>query len=703
MEKKIVMPWPEWKIEKLLGRGSFGEVYQVVKGELGAQIRAAVKIMRIPADNSEVKQMEDSGISAESYLSGIVGDITNEIMVMQTLKGAPNIVSIDDYEIIKDLRELQWTIYIRMELLTDLNQYRRKNMLTYEQTIRMGCDLCNALEICRKKNIIHRDIKPSNIFISQFGEFKLGDFGISKHAENTQSDFFTRRGTYSYMAPEIYKGERYDYSIDLYSLGVVLYQMANNGRLPFYPPAGVNIVPDDAEQALKKRNSGTPFPDPANGGKRLGDILRKACNIEPPKRYHSPFSMRDDLKKLLESTEDVQIREKDSKKNEYKEIKKTEGQEKRQVKEMIRSVSERRSSGQGLESDKYEAAGEGKRREKREIHASTIILLISLLMGISLIFVAVKKNGGSLLAEATLKKQNRINKVEETKKSDEVERSEEKQTEHNKNHQLETEKEKTEETERVTETGKNTTEESMISYNGISAGSRSYVSAQSKGADIFQNLTDQTRIIAHLTYGTDITIEEISGSFGRVTWQGKSGWVDLERVSLYYLTADGFKVGASKYNGAMLHKSADLNSESLAVRVPTGTIFWCDETALEQENGMLHVIYTGKDADSGKTVKNMDGYLLLYWMSPIYSEVDGYQVDAEKYNGAMLHKSADPDSESLGIRVPTGTIFLYGKNAVEEENGMLHVIYTGIDADSGEKTEQVEGYIALRWLSPVYK
>ena len=172
MEKKIAMPWPEWKIEKLLGRGSFGEVYQVVKGELGAQIRAAVKIMRIPADNSEVKQMEDSGISAESYLSGIVGDITNEIMVMQTLKGAPNIVSIDDYEIIKDLRELQWTIYIRMELLTDLNQYRRKNMLTYEQIIRMGCDLCNALEICKKKNIIHRDIKPSNIFISQFGEFK---------------------------------------------------------------------------------------------------------------------------------------------------------------------------------------------------------------------------------------------------------------------------------------------------------------------------------------------------------------------------------------------------------------------------------------------------------------------------------------------------------------------------------------------------
>lgn len=305
--EEIVMPWKEWETERLLGRGSYGEVYQVVKGELGTQIRAAVKIMRIPADSSEIEQLEDSGISAESYLSGMVSDITNEIMVMQTLKGAPNIVSIDDYEIIRTPDRLQWTIYIRMELLTDLNRYRRKNPLTYEQSIRMGCDLCNALEICRRRNVIHRDIKPSNIFVSQFGEFKLGDFGISKHTENTQSAFSTRKGTYSYMAPEVYRGERYDYSIDIYSLGIVLYQMTNNGRLPFYPPAGTNVMPGDAELAQQKRNSGVPFPDPANGGKKLGNILRKACNIDPEKRYHSPASMREDLKKLITNVDTVRI------------------------------------------------------------------------------------------------------------------------------------------------------------------------------------------------------------------------------------------------------------------------------------------------------------------------------------------------------------------------------------------------------------
>ena len=305
MTNNVMLPWEEWKIEKLLGRGSFGEVYQVIRDEIGTEMRAAVKIIRIPMDESEMERLEDSGISAQSYLDGLVTDIANEIVLMQTLKGAPNIVGIDDYKIVKSQERIQWTIYIRMELLTDLNRYRRTHPLSYKQVLQLGCDLCNALEICQQKKIIHRDIKPSNIFVSPYGEYKLGDFGISKHTENTQSAFSTRKGTISYMAPEIYRGEKYGYSIDLYSLGIVLYQMANNGRLPFYPSIGQNVLPEDAEQALKKRYMGIPFPDPAYGGKELGDILRKACNIDPKKRYGSPEEMRVDLRKMLNYEEIV--------------------------------------------------------------------------------------------------------------------------------------------------------------------------------------------------------------------------------------------------------------------------------------------------------------------------------------------------------------------------------------------------------------
>ena len=305
VNNRIQLPWPEWKVEKLLGRGSFGEVYQVVRDEFGTSMRAAIKIIRIPMDDSEVEELEDSGISARSYLNGLVTDITNEIILMQALKGAPNIVGIDDYKIVESSERIQWNIYIRMELLTDLNHYRREHPLSYEQVIRLGCQICNALEICRKKKIVHRDIKPSNIFVSPYGEYKLGDFGISKHTNNTQSAFSTRKGTYSYMAPEVYRGEKYGYSIDIYSLGIVLYQLANNGRLPFYPPAGENVSPGDADKALEKRNMGIPFPDPANGGEKLGDILRKACHIEPRQRYDSPAEMQTDLKKLINGEEMV--------------------------------------------------------------------------------------------------------------------------------------------------------------------------------------------------------------------------------------------------------------------------------------------------------------------------------------------------------------------------------------------------------------
>ena len=81
--------------------------------------------------------------------------------------------------------------------------------LTEKEVIKLGMDLSKALEYCRKLKIIHRDIKPENIFVSRFGDFKLGDFGIARELERTMSGF-SKKGTYSYMAPEMYKGEKYD-------------------------------------------------------------------------------------------------------------------------------------------------------------------------------------------------------------------------------------------------------------------------------------------------------------------------------------------------------------------------------------------------------------------------------------------------------------------------------------------------------------
>ena len=93
-----------------------------------------------------------------------------------------------------------------------------------EEILRMGKDLCRALIECQKHNILHRDIKPANIFVSNDGDFKLGDFGVAKIAKEHQIGASVT-GSYSYMAPEMYFGESGDSRVDLYSLALVLYSM----------------------------------------------------------------------------------------------------------------------------------------------------------------------------------------------------------------------------------------------------------------------------------------------------------------------------------------------------------------------------------------------------------------------------------------------------------------------------------------------
>jgi serine/threonine protein kinase len=87
---------------------------------------------------------------------------------MESLKGIQNIVSVEDYKVIEKTDTIGWDIYIRMELLVPFNTYICDKVLTEEEVIKLGCDICTALEICGQRNIIHRDIKPENIFINDF-------------------------------------------------------------------------------------------------------------------------------------------------------------------------------------------------------------------------------------------------------------------------------------------------------------------------------------------------------------------------------------------------------------------------------------------------------------------------------------------------------------------------------------------------------
>ena len=152
--------------------------------------------------------------------------------------------------------------------------------------------------MCQRYNIIHRDIKPANIFISETEDFKLGDFGVARIA-SASTGASTRAGTVNYMAPEVFKGEKYTSNVDIYSLGLVMYQLLNANRMPLYPPYPQPMSPAQRERAQAQRLSGAALPPPANADGRLAEIVLKACAPDPAQRYDSPAVMRQALEAIL--------------------------------------------------------------------------------------------------------------------------------------------------------------------------------------------------------------------------------------------------------------------------------------------------------------------------------------------------------------------------------------------------------------------
>ncbi len=294
-EKRISLPG--WKIIRVIGKGSSGTVYEIEKeDEFGEGIRSALKVISIPESRAEIEAYRDDGYDDESLTKlfrSRVESITSEFRLMNRLKGCSNIVSYEDHTITQHENDVGYDIMIRMELLTPLPKYFERHAIDEQTVCKLGTDICRALEMCGRSHIIHRDIKPQNIFISENGDYKLGDFGIARTSDHTMRA--TKIGTYGYMAPEVYWGKPYNASVDLYSLGLVLYWMLNERRGPFLPLLPDVPTAEDVSEALERRMNGEPLPAPKYGSEELKRIVLKACAFDPKDRYQSPGEMKLDL------------------------------------------------------------------------------------------------------------------------------------------------------------------------------------------------------------------------------------------------------------------------------------------------------------------------------------------------------------------------------------------------------------------------
>ena len=295
----IRLPWPDWKIVKYLGGGAYGKVYEIERNVSGVQEKAALKIVSRPKDANEIDDYYANGYDQESIIASYeneIRDYVQEYRLMKELQGQTNIVSCDDFTVVPHENGIGGDIFIRMELLTSLQQILKDRMLSVEEIIKLGKDISRALILCESKNIIHRDIKPVNIMVSQFGDYKLGDFGVSKIMDH--ETHATVMGTPEYEAPEIMHMEKYGQAVDIYSLGITLYWLLNNRRMPFIG-ADEQITPARRSEAMEKRYAGKEkLPKPKNGSKRLKEIVLKACEYNPANRYASAQEMYDELDAL---------------------------------------------------------------------------------------------------------------------------------------------------------------------------------------------------------------------------------------------------------------------------------------------------------------------------------------------------------------------------------------------------------------------
>lgn len=292
-----------WHVVRLLGEGGFGSVYEIEREEFGVKMRSALKVISIPKNKGDVNEVMSEGMdekSASNYFREYVEELSSECSIMLKLKGNSNIVSFEDYKVVEHKGEIGWDILIRMEMLTPLIEYMKDHTLSEREVLNIGISICEALSLCKKHNIMHRDIKPANIFISSNGDYKLGDFGISRIVEKSNGAS-TRVGTIDYIAPEIFRGEKYDSRVDIYSLGLVLYRLLNNNRLPFLPPAPQPISQSQREEANLMRLRAVQIPKPAGMSNETYRVISKAAAYNPDDRYQDPMDLRADLMNLKRS------------------------------------------------------------------------------------------------------------------------------------------------------------------------------------------------------------------------------------------------------------------------------------------------------------------------------------------------------------------------------------------------------------------
>lgn len=300
-------------VEEEIGSGGFGTVYKVSKQNIAGCYIKALKHITVPSKkqyNAVLNSMGGDYEKADNYFKNVLNDIVNEIKILNSLseENANNIVSYYENHVEEKENPKTYDVYILMEYLTPYTDFFEQEKLTIRDVIDLGLDILSALKVCHANNIIHRDIKEDNIFVTKNKKYKLGDFGVSK-ITNDKAQAESVKGTLSYIAPEVYLGkEKYTSTVDLYSLGIVLYRLLNYSRSPFLPKYPEVYTMNDEERAFEERMRGITPELPSKAPKALGEVIVKSIS-DKESRYLSVHEFYEELLNVKNSLSEQELNE----------------------------------------------------------------------------------------------------------------------------------------------------------------------------------------------------------------------------------------------------------------------------------------------------------------------------------------------------------------------------------------------------------
>lgn len=263
-------------IESIIGHGGMGQVYKARHVLIDED--CAIKFLA--KDNVRSSDFERFKSEAKTALK---------------LKH-PNLASINDFGITEDGRPFIVMEYVQGRNLSD--ELKNSQEIGINRILNISTQLCDALDCAHSNGILHRDIKPSNVLVKSSGDnetCKLIDFGIAKSIEREESSPTLTKtgdtvGSPAYMSPEQIEGRKLKETTDIYSLGVLMYELVN-GKLPFEADAALPLL-------MKKLNeSPAEFKNRTISGE-LKSVIIRCLERDPDQRYQSVRDLKDDLERV---------------------------------------------------------------------------------------------------------------------------------------------------------------------------------------------------------------------------------------------------------------------------------------------------------------------------------------------------------------------------------------------------------------------